>query len=133
MFLMVYKYGGHASPAFPAAPTIPVASVLFLRRGGRVICVTAVLAGVALIYGLYLAGFTFPYRVPMDKLQRLFVITMLVTGIYVSMMMVTGNADATSVKTAKEFGVNAYVSKPFTPQQMQEKISALANRLRAAA
>lgn len=48
-------------------------------------------------------------------------------------MMVTGNADAKSVKTAKEFGVNAYLGKPFTPQQMQEKITALADRLQHAA
>ena len=48
-------------------------------------------------------------------------------------MMVTGNADIESVKVAKEFGVNAYVSKPFTPQQMEEKITALANRLQRAA
>lgn len=48
-------------------------------------------------------------------------------------MMVTGNADAKSVRTAKEFGVNAYLSKPFTPQQMQEKITALAKRLAHAA
>ncbi len=48
-------------------------------------------------------------------------------------MMVTGNADAASVRMAKKFGVNAYVGKPFTPQQMEEKITALASRLQRAA
>ncbi len=48
-------------------------------------------------------------------------------------MMVTGNADVESVKLARKFGVNAYLGKPFTPQQMQEKITALANKLQCAA
>jgi two-component system chemotaxis response regulator CheY len=48
-------------------------------------------------------------------------------------MMVTGHAEAEFVKSAKEFGVNAYLSKPFTPGQMDEKIRALASRLRRAA
>ena len=89
VFFMVYNYGGHVSPAFPAALTIPVAAFFYLRRTGRVICITAAVAGVALIYGLHLSGFNFPDRVPVDKLQNLFIITVLMTGIYVSMMLLT--------------------------------------------
>lgn len=48
-------------------------------------------------------------------------------------MMVTGNVDVKSVTAAKEFGVNAYLSKPFTPGQMQEKIKAIASRMQRAA
>ena len=48
-------------------------------------------------------------------------------------MMVTGNADADSVRAAREFGVNAYISKPFTPRQVEEKITALAHQLRRTA
>ncbi len=44
-------------------------------------------------------------------------------------MMVTGHAEVQSVKAAKKSGVTAYVSKPFTPQQMKEKITALAGAL----
>ncbi len=47
-------------------------------------------------------------------------------------MMVTGHAEATSVKKAINSGVNSYVSKPFTPQQMKEKITALAFGLKRA-
>ena len=48
-------------------------------------------------------------------------------------MMVTGHAEITSVQRAIKSGVNAYVSKPFTPQQMKEKITALAFGLERAA
>lgn len=48
-------------------------------------------------------------------------------------MMVTGHAEAEFVKAAKKFGVDAYISKPFTPQHLEEKITALANRLQRAA
>lgn len=48
-------------------------------------------------------------------------------------MMVTGNVDVKSVRAAKEFGVNAYLSKPFTPGQMEEKIKAIANHKQRAA
>ncbi len=37
-------------------------------------------------------------------------------------MMVTGKADISSVKAAKEFGVNAYLSKPYSPQQLEQNL-----------
>ncbi len=48
-------------------------------------------------------------------------------------MMVTGHAEAEFVKAAKEFGVNAYISKPFTPRQIEEKVGLLASMLQRAA
>ncbi len=41
-------------------------------------------------------------------------------------MMVTGHTEAESVKIAMEFGVNAYIVKPYSPQQIREKLEALA-------
>ena len=89
VFFTIYNYGAQDSPFFPAALTIPVAAFFYLRKAGRIICISALLAGFALIYGLYLAGFAFPDRIPMDKLQGLFIITVLLTGVYVSMMTLT--------------------------------------------
>lgn len=44
-------------------------------------------------------------------------------------MMVTANADADSVRTAREFGVNAYIVKPFTAEQFERKFTALAMQM----
>lgn len=44
-------------------------------------------------------------------------------------MMVTGNSDAASVKVAKEYGVNAYIGKPYSPQQLEQKLRILAATL----
>ncbi len=44
-------------------------------------------------------------------------------------MMVTGRADLDSVKSAKTYNVNAYISKPFSPQQFEKKLVALAQQL----
>ena len=89
VFFTIYNYGAQDSPFFPAALTIPVAAFFYLRKAGRIVCISALLAGFALIYGLYLAGFAFPDRIAMDELQGLFIITVLLTGIYVSMMTLT--------------------------------------------
>ena len=42
-------------------------------------------------------------------------------------MMVTGNAEADSVKAAIELGVDAYITKPFSPRQVQEKLLTMMN------
>lgn len=42
-------------------------------------------------------------------------------------MMVTGNAEAESVKEAIELGVDAYITKPFSPRQVQEKLLVMMN------
>ncbi len=44
-------------------------------------------------------------------------------------MMVTGRADLASVKSAKTHNVNAYISKPFSPQQFEKKLVALARQI----
>jgi two-component system chemotaxis response regulator CheY len=44
-------------------------------------------------------------------------------------MMVTGNAEAESVRAAIALGVNAYITKPFSPAQVQEKLMALINSI----
>ncbi len=44
-------------------------------------------------------------------------------------MMLTRHTEAESVKAAKQFGVNAYIGKPYSPQQIREKLEALAKTL----
>ena len=44
-------------------------------------------------------------------------------------MMVTGRADLDSVKSAMTFNVNAYISKPYSPQQFEKKLLALAQQI----
>ena len=44
-------------------------------------------------------------------------------------MMVTGKSDATSVVAAKGLGVSAYITKPFSPQQFEQKLRALMRQL----
>ena len=44
-------------------------------------------------------------------------------------MMVTGNAEAESVKAAIELGVDAYITKPFSPRQVQEKLLVMMNSI----
>lgn len=44
-------------------------------------------------------------------------------------MMITGNADIESVSAAKQFGVNAYICKPYSPLQLKRKLIALVENL----
>jgi two-component system chemotaxis response regulator CheY len=44
-------------------------------------------------------------------------------------MMVTGNNDIESVKIAKQSGVNAYITKPFSAAQVQSKLLAITNKM----
>ncbi len=44
-------------------------------------------------------------------------------------MMLTGKTDLQSVKVAREFGVDAYVAKPYSPQQLEKKLIALVGGL----
>ena len=44
-------------------------------------------------------------------------------------MMVSRNVDAESVLAAKEAGVDAFIAKPFTIDQVEEKLLILARRL----
>ena len=54
-----------------------------------------------------------------------------VRTVYPSMpfMMVTSKADIDSVNAAKKFAVNAYLSKPYSPQQLEQKLSKLVSKL----
>lgn len=44
-------------------------------------------------------------------------------------VMITANNDVASVKAAKEFGVNAYLSKPYTPEQLEGKLRSMLAQL----
>ena len=44
-------------------------------------------------------------------------------------MMVTGNVDVDSVRAAKQAGVDAFIAKPVTPNQVKEKLRVLARQL----
>lgn len=47
-------------------------------------------------------------------------------------MMITGRGDHNSVMEARSMGVNGYIRKPFSPQQIEAKLRILAARLKAA-
>ena len=40
-------------------------------------------------------------------------------------VMLTGNANKDFVIAARKYGVNAYIAKPFTPDQLKQKIEAI--------
>ena len=44
-------------------------------------------------------------------------------------IMVTGNTDAESVKTAIKYHVNGYIGKPYSPQQIADSLTTLAMTL----
>ena len=44
-------------------------------------------------------------------------------------IMVTGNPDAESVKTAIKYHVNGYIGKPYSPQQIADSLTTLAMTL----
>jgi len=44
-------------------------------------------------------------------------------------VMVTGRATVDSVREARDLGVNAYIAKPFSPVQLEQKIIAMAKLL----
>ncbi len=44
-------------------------------------------------------------------------------------MMVTGNADSNSIEAARDFGVSAYIAKPYSLPDLRTKLDALAMQL----
>lgn len=44
-------------------------------------------------------------------------------------MMVTGKADIDSINAARKYGVNAYISKPYSPQQVEKCLLKLVSKL----
>ncbi len=44
-------------------------------------------------------------------------------------VMLTANATVQAIKDASKLGVDAYIGKPFTADQVQQKIKAVANRI----
>lgn len=53
-------------------------------------------------------------------------------GNAVPFLMITGRGDHNSVMEARSTGVNGYIRKPFSPQQIEAKLRILATRLKAA-
>lgn len=47
-------------------------------------------------------------------------------------LMITGRGDHNSVMEARSTGVDGYIRKPFSPQQVEAKLRILATRLKAA-
>jgi DNA-binding response OmpR family regulator len=41
---------------------------------------------------------------------------------HIPFLMITGRADKNSVIEAKSVGVSAYIKKPFSPRQLEEKV-----------
>lgn len=73
---------------------------------------------------LIICDWEMPHMTGLELLQQ-------VRTVYADMpfMMLTGNAEADSVKAAIKFGVNAYIKKPFSPQQLTENLLNLAKAL----
>lgn len=44
-------------------------------------------------------------------------------------IMVTGNTDVDAVKAAGELSVSAYISKPYSPRQFEEKLMAVLDKI----
>lgn len=44
-------------------------------------------------------------------------------------MMVTANRDPESVVAARQFGVNAYIGKPYSPAEIENKLTAMAMQI----
>ncbi|MBT7250671.1 MAG: response regulator [Rhodospirillaceae bacterium] len=52
-------------------------------------------------------------------------------GMSTQFVMLTGNATPEAVSEAVELGVDAYIAKPFTAEQVQQKITTVAKRVLA--
>ena len=53
-------------------------------------------------------------------------------NIDVNFLMISGKADETAIKTAKKLGVNGYILKPFSAEQIEVKLRVLMSQVRAA-
>lgn len=51
------------------------------------------------------------------------------TGQETPFLMLTARATSESVEAAREAGVTAYIAKPFSPEQLERKILALASKV----
>lgn len=51
------------------------------------------------------------------------------TGSTVPFMMITGRSDHASVLEAKNFGVDGYIRKPYSPTQIEAKLRVMAQRI----
>ncbi len=73
---------------------------------------------------LIICDWAMPHMTGLELLQQ-------VRTVYADMpfIMLTGNAEVDSVKAAIKFGVNAYVTKPYSPQQLAEHIFTLSKTL----
>lgn len=54
------------------------------------------------------------------------------TGSDIPFMMITGRSDHASVIEAKNYGVNGYVRKPYSPTQIEAKLRIMMHRMKAA-
>lgn len=54
------------------------------------------------------------------------------TGAEIPFMMITGRSDHNSVIEAKNFGVDGFIRKPYSPTQIEAKLRVLAQRVKAA-
>ena len=54
------------------------------------------------------------------------------TGSTIPFMMITGRSDQASVVEAKNFGVDGYIRKPYSPTQVEAKLRIMLQRMQAA-
>jgi two-component system chemotaxis response regulator CheY len=74
---------------------------------------------------LVLCDWNMPGRSGLELLQQVRSV-----GLEVPFVMVTGRADKESVIAAKDAGVTAYISKPFSAAQLEAKMRAAVARAR---
>jgi two-component system chemotaxis response regulator CheY len=113
---------------------VPAAHMLrqfLLESGGRHIAVKhdgreaqEFLDSKAELIDLIICDWRMPRMTGLELLQQ-------VRTVYPDMpfMMITANADTDSVKAARQFGVTAYIAKPYTIEQLQSKLGVLAMQM----
>lgn len=75
---------------------------------------------------LIICDWEMPHMTGIELLQQ-------VRTVYPDMpfIMVTGNAEAQSVKAAIKYRVNGYIKKPYSPQQIADSLTTLAMTIRS--
>ncbi len=76
---------------------------------------------------LVLCDWNMPLMSGIDFLKK-----MREAGSEIPFMMITGRGDHSSVITAKDSGVDGYIRKPFTPEQIEAKLRIVLQKTKAA-
>ena len=81
---------------------------------------------VAKLFDIFVCDWKMPEMSGIELLRRVRAL-----GMSTQFVMLTGNATPEAVSEAVELGVDAYIAKPFTAEQVQQKITTVAKRVLA--